>query len=146
MVGFVQNLNQGPEIVETAVTAIAIDPIIALLDKFRRCSNFDEYCTELRRLGYTHYIEFQVRRTTIGDMIEEYRVTSAAALFKGVPTPGEMAAAPVVPLLEQRKYYSDMSSIDRGSYVTNLTGAELASWMTFFEAQEKCIHLIEELL
>ncbi len=120
------------------------------INKFSECTDTSTYCKQLKEQGYTHYLNLRTNRVTIGSIEDEYSVLVAGVFSKGAPRSFKHICESVTsgefPLLEQRKFYSMMSSTGRGYFSATLDADELMSWITFFECDAGYVCKIEELI
>lgn len=133
--------------IQTIAKAETAESVPAFAEKFAQVSDLSSHCAELKRLGYTHYVNMRTARVTIGNILGEYRIMSAAAFFKGVPPTDMTANLPgEIPFIENRKFYSEMSSVGRDTYGATLAGEDMMSWIEFFEANAGHVSEIDELI
>jgi len=121
-----------------------------LLKKFEAVADLRVHCNFLKKEGYAHYLIIRPRRVTIGSIDNEWRPLIGAVFFKStIPTFSSLKGGSVqesMPIIEQRKFYSQMSSIGKGHFCATLEPQEIASWIEFFESREGEVEEIENLL
>lgn len=132
--------------VTTIAKASAPESVPAFVQKFEGTPDLSAHCAELKRIGYTHFVNVHAKRITIGDLLGEYRIMSAAAFFKGEPPALDTVLSEEIPFIENRKFYSDMSSVGRGQYHATLTPDDLLCWIEFFEANPGVVGNIDDLI
>ena len=124
----------------------------AFVEKFDRLDNDDvsAYCRRLKEEGFTHYLNVRPGRVTVGDISWEWRILIAAVFFKREPPSFDDIKSGSIsvdsPVLERRKFYSDMSSVGKGEFCATLDGSELASWVEFFESESGVVREIDHLI
>jgi hypothetical protein len=119
----------------------------AFVRKFEKLADSGDFVRGLKERGYTHYLNLKMpKHITIGTLDHEFRILIAAVFFKGEPLSFEELRAGIrenVPVLEIRKFYSQMSGVGRSNFGAILTGVELREWISFFEPEPGTVREID---
>jgi hypothetical protein len=131
---------------------VAVEVISDFVGKFEMIEMGDvkKFFDGLKGQGYTHCLIVNASNRLVGCLDWEFRLLFSVVFFKGNPPDFHRLCAGTgegdVILYERRKFYSEMTSIGRGSFKASLTRAELSEWINFFSGQLKEIQSLDDFL